>query len=230
MHPVVHQRFNLHEIGGEVARAVWSDGREWRGPLATVRLKVVTGEGEPERRVQVRLGETDYVGSPDVNGDVLIPDVLPGPYAVNIIDTSVAAAGAVLGSELKVIAVRDSTFQGVVVSPPREAFLRKRCDATPTFTWVTAAVTRDDGAPVNAAHWEVGSDFNTTWETVYARGITGSQGVFGFCNELTGSVVHQLRVYEGGEPRNEVVVKLTATSERVKVKLPKRASSSAPPS
>jgi hypothetical protein len=230
LHRIIRQHFDLNEIGGDVARAVWSDGRAWRGPLGTVRLKVVTGEGEPERGVQVRLGESDYVASPDANGDLEIPDVLPGPYTVNMIDTSVAAAGTVVGSPLKVIALRDSIFQGVVVSPPREAFLRRRCDASPTFTWVTAAVTRDDGSGVSGTHWEVGSDFGTTWEAVHARGIIGAQGTFGFCNELSGRAVNTLRIFDGGEPRSEVVVQLTSTSERVKLTLPRRATPSAPPS
>jgi hypothetical protein len=222
-HPTIRQSFDLHEIGGEVARAVWADGRAWRGPLGSVTLKVVTGEGEPEHRVLVRLGESDYLASPDANGNLEIPDVLPGPYP------SVAAAGAMLGAPLKVTAVRDSTFRGLVVSPPREAFLRRHCDASPSFTWVTASVTRDDGSVVNGARWEVGSDFDTSWEVVYARGITGAQGLFGFCNELAGRDVNQLRVHDGGEPRNEVVVRLTRSSERVKVTLPTRATTSAPP-
>lgn len=227
--PIYLQHFDVNEIGGEIARAVWSDGREWRGPLGTVRLKVITGEGEPENRVAVRLGETDYIASPDASGDLEIRDVLPGPYPVNVIDTSVAAAGATLGSPLMVNAVRDSTFHGIVVSPPREAFLRRRCDASPSFKWLTAAISRPDGAPVNAAHWELGLDFNTTWESVLARGRTGAQGVFGFCNELTGRDVNQLRVFDAGEPRNEVMVKVTSTSERLKVTLPARATTPTPP-
>ena len=228
MHPIVLQHFDVHEVGGEVARSVWADGREWRGHLGTVHLKVVTGEGEPDNRVAVRLGESGYVAAPDANGDVEIHDVLPGPYPVNVIDTSVAAAGAVLGVPLQVVAVRDSTFQGLVVSPPHEAFLRRRCDAAPIFKWVTASASYEDGSPVNAAHWEVGSDLDTSWEFVYARGVTGSSGTFAFCNELTNGDKAQLRVSDGREPRREVVVKLESTSERVKVKLPSRVTSSAP--
>lgn len=228
-HPTVLQHFDVHEIGGEVARATWEDGREWRGTLATVRLKVVTGEGLPENRVDVRLGETDYIASPDANGDVVIPDVLPGPYPVVVIDTSVAAAGATLGVPLQLVAVRDSTFQGVVVAPPREAFLRRHCESQPSFTWVIVTVTHEDGSPVKAAHWEVGSDFDTTWEAVYARGISGATGTFGFCNELTASEKGQLRVWEGAMSRSEGIVKLLKDSERVKLTLPSRRNPQAPP-
>ena len=75
----------------------------------------------------------------------------------------------------------------------------------------------------------MGADFDTTWEVVYARGIAGSLGVFGFCNELSGRDVNQLRVFERGEPRDAVVTKLTSTSERVKITLPPRTTPSAPP-
>ncbi len=221
-HPIIRQVFNGNDVGGEVARAIWSDGRAWKAPLGTVQLHVVTGDGEPTNRVVVRLGESDYIASPDAQGNLEIPDVLPGPYDVFVIDTSVVASGTVLGTGLRIVAQRDSTIRAVLISPSPEAFQRKRCSAVPSFTWVTANVLRDDDSPVNEARWEAGEDFNTPWEYVYAKGQTPSTGVFGFCSELARSGTLQLRVSDGLEPRDEVVVKVSSSTDRVKIKLPVR--------
>lgn len=229
IHPMIRQHFDVHENGGEIARAVWADGLEWRDSLATVRIKVVTEDGLPENRVALRLGDSDYGAIPDANGDVLIPDVLPGPYPVVVVDTSAAASGTVIGVPLQIVATRGTTFQGVVVAPPREAFLRKRCATVPTFRWITATVTREDGTPVNAAHWEAGSDFDTTWETVYSRGIAGTAGTFGFCNQTAGGAGKQLRVFEGSDSRNGVVTALVGAPDRMTVKLPAHPASTVSP-
>ena len=228
-HPLIRQHFSGNDVGGEVARAVWADGRAWEAPLGTVQLHVVTGEGEPTNRVAIRLGESDYSATPDARGDLEIRDVLPGPYVISIIDTSVAAAGTVIDSPLRIVGQRDSVVRALVVTPPTEAFLRRRCSNYPQFTWVTATVTKADESPAIAAVWEVGEAFGTSWETVYARGSTGHHGTFGFCSELSRDATLQLRVSDGLEPRREVLVMLTSRSERVKVTLPARSTPPAAP-
>ena len=171
----------------------------------------------------MRLGESDYVVSPDVHGNLEFRDVLPGPYDEFVIDTSLAAAGTVLGTPLRFEARRDSSIRAVLVSPPPEAFLFRRCASIPTLEWITAIVLHEDGTPFRDARWEAGEDFNTSSEYVYARGRTGPAGTFGFCSELTKGGGLQLRVSDGLEPRDEVVVALTAISERVKITLRARA-------
>ena len=225
----IFTRFARSDVGGEVARAIWRDGRAWKAPLGTIQLHVVTGDGQPTNRVAVRLGETDYLASPDVHGDLEFRDVLPGPYDVFVIDTSLAAAGTVLGTPLRFEASRDSTIRAVLVSPPPEAFLFRRCASIPTLQWITAIVMHEDGTPFRDARWEAGEDFYTSGEYVYARGRTGLAGTFGFCSELTKGGGLQLRVSDGQEPRDAVVVALTSTSERVKVTLRTRAASTPPP-
>ncbi len=222
-------RFVRSDVGGEVARATWPDGRAWSAPLGTIQLHVVTGDGQPTNRVAVRLGESDYLASPDVNGNLEFRDVLPGPYDAFVIDTSLAAAGTVLGTPLRFDARRDSTIRAVLVSPPPDAFLFRRCANMPEFTWITANVLHEDGTPFKDARWEAGEDFNTSWEYVYARGQTGSAGTFAFCSELTKGGGLQLRVSDGQEPRDEVVVALTAHSERVKIKLRTRVAPTSAP-
>ena len=220
---VIWTRLARSDVGGEVARATWPDGRTWKAPLGTIQLHVVTGDGQPTNRVAVRLGESDYLASPDVNGNLEFRDVLPGPYDAFVIDTSLAAARTILGTPLRFEAIRDSTIRAVLVSPPPEAFLFRRCASIRTLTWITAIVLHEDGTPFRDARWEAGEDFNTSSEYVYARGRTGPAGTFGFCSELTKGGGLQLRVSDGLEPRDEVVVALTAISERVKITLRARA-------
>ncbi|MDQ2664446.1 MAG: carboxypeptidase-like regulatory domain-containing protein [Gemmatimonadota bacterium] len=214
-------RYARSDVGGEVARAIWPDGRAWKAPLGTVQLHVVTGDGEPTNRVAVRLGEANYIASPDAHGNLEIPDVLPGPYDVFVIDTSVAASGTMLGSGLRIFAQRDSTIRAVVVSPPLEAFQRRRCSAL-SFGWVTANVLHDDDSPVEQARWEAGEEFNKASEYVFAKGQTGATGVFGFCSDLATSGALQLRVSDGLEPREVVVVNVSSTADHVKITLPAR--------
>ncbi len=221
-HPIIRQHFYGNDVGGEVARAIWADGRAWKAPLGTVQLHVVTGEGKPTNSVAVRLGESDYIASPDINGDLEIPDLLPGPYDVVVIDTSLAAAGTVLGTPLRIVAQRDSVSRAVLVTPPPEAFLRKRCSEILGSVWVTANVTHEDGKPVNAAQWEVGEDFTTGSEFVHAKGHTGSTGMFGFCSALTRSGTVQLRVSDGLAPRRDTIVSVASTTDRVQITLPDR--------
>ena len=98
--------YSVREVGGEVARAIWSDGRAWKARLGTLQLHVLTPQGTPATSVIVRLDETDYLASPDAKGDLEIPDLLPGPYGVVVMDTALAPAGIALGTSLKLYSQR----------------------------------------------------------------------------------------------------------------------------
>ncbi|MEO8622653.1 MAG: hypothetical protein ABI625_16400, partial [bacterium] len=179
----VRRFYFAREVGGEVARAIWPDGRAWKASLGTVQLHVVTQQGEPARSAIIRLDDTDYIGSPDATGDLEITDVLPGPYDVIMIDTALAPMGISLGAGLKLYAQRDSTIRAPLIEPPRDAFLKKHCGKSTERHWVTVRVYRPDGASVVDGTWELGEDFGTSLEFMHARGRTGLDGEFGFCSD-----------------------------------------------
>jgi hypothetical protein len=219
----VRRFYFSREVGGEVARAIWPDGYAWKASLATVQLHVVTQQGEPARSAIVRLDDTDYLGSPNSKGDLEIPDVLPGPYKVVMIDTALAPMGISLGTTLKLFAQRDSTIRASLIEPPAEAFLRKHCATSTERHWVSVRVARPDGAVVVDGTWELGEDFGTSLEYMHAKGQTGLDGDFGFCSDAphrNGAL--QLRVSDNAMPRQDVIVVIQGTVTDLKIELPGR--------
>jgi hypothetical protein len=191
--PSVHQWFFLRASGGEVARAMWPDGTAWKGALGTVRLHVVDEKGNPARNIIVRLGETDYIGSPDERGDVEFIDVFPGPYKVNVVHPDLADRGIVLGTPLRLFAERDSISQATLVAPPLTDFRRAACAADPKSMWLVVSVVRER-APVPGAQWELGEELGTANEFVTVTGTADPDGKFSFCARWAPGIVPQLRV------------------------------------
>ncbi|MEP7002098.1 MAG: hypothetical protein ABI969_16535, partial [bacterium] len=222
----VRRFYFASDVGGEVARAVWPDGSAWKASLGTVQLHVVTQHGEPARTAIIRLDDTDYLGSPNAKGDLEITDVLPGPYNVVIIDTALAPMGISLGTGLKLYAQRDSTIRAPLIEPPADAFLKKHCAPSTERHWVIARVNRTDGASVVDGTWELGEDFGTSLEYMYAKGRTGLDGEFGFCSDAphrAGAL--QLRVSDNGMPHQDVIVVIQGTVTNLKIEVPARTKS-----
>ena len=94
--PQVRAWVEPREIGGEVARARWPDGTAWRGALATLRLDAVTSEGRPAAWADVLLVDSDYRGSADAAGRIEIPDLLPGPYVVELVEPALVPVHATI--------------------------------------------------------------------------------------------------------------------------------------
>ena len=209
------------QSGGEVARAIWPDGLAWRGALGTVQLHVVDEKGNPASGLIVRLGDSDYIASPDARGDLEIPDVLPGPYPAIVIDSSLASAGVALGTSLKVFAIRDSVIKATLVAPPPTAFQRKACSMIDGRRWVPVSVVRERG-PVSDARWDIGQALGSSDEIVAASGITGADGVFGFCDKYTAERVFDIRARDTSMPAQPVVVTVKGFLKDLTIELPPR--------
>jgi hypothetical protein len=218
----VRRWFYATEVGGEVARAICPDGKAWKASLGTVQLHVVTQQGKPARSAIVRLADSDYLGSPDANGNLEIPDVLPGPYGVVIIDTALASMGITLGTTTKLFVQRDSIVRATIVEPPPDEFLKKKCSMLMERQWVTARVSRSDGRTIADAKWEVGEDFATSLEYVHASGRTDADGKFGFCRASASRAVLQVRVSDNVQPHQDVIVTLLGKSNTLEIELPVR--------
>lgn len=219
--PHVRRFFFTRQAGGELARAIWPDGLAWKSTLGTVQMHVVDERGRPASGVIVRLAETDYLASPDARGDLEIPDVLPGPYPVLVIDSSLAKAGVILGTPLTVFAFRDSVVKATLVAPPPEAFQKKACSMLNGRQWVTVYVVRED-RPVNDAHWDIGRALGTPDEYVTASGTTGVDGTFGFCDKYDGVRVVDVRARDSAKSAQSVVVTVEGFVKKLTVELPPR--------
>ncbi len=201
--PSVHRWFFMRSSGGEVARAIWPDGTAWKGSLGTVRLRVVDDKGTPARNLIVRLGESDYIGSPDERGDVEFVDVFPGPYKVNVIHPDLAEKGVTLGTPLRVFAERDSISLATLVAPPIQDFRKAACAQGGRGTWLVVSVLRERRA-VPDAKWELGEELGTANEFVAVTGRTDREGTFALCLKLTPGITHQVRLT--GSPNERPVM------------------------
>jgi hypothetical protein len=216
--PTVRRWFFGRASGGEVARAFWPDGTGWKGRLGTVRLHVVDDEGKPVSNLIVRLGESDYLASPNERGDVEFVDVLPGPYKVNVIHPELASKGIVLGTPLRLFAERDSISQATLVAPAIEEFRRAACTLNPAHRWTVASVVRER-LPVPEAQWELGEELGTPNEFVSATGRADGAGQFAFCMKLTQGIPFHVRV-RGAPEERAVTLELRALTLTLKVELP----------
>ncbi|MES2177267.1 MAG: hypothetical protein V4550_05330 [Gemmatimonadota bacterium] len=207
----------LHDVGGEVARASWPDGQSWRASLGTVRLHLDDQFGRPERRQSIRLDGTDYAGTPDSAGNIVIPDLLPGPYAVVVVD---AMSGVTMPTALRFSALRDSVMQFSIVAPSAERFQKKACLGDRRNTWTIGRAQRMDGKGVAGIRWDVGIDLNESSEIVFASGKTDGDGAFGFCSSLLRDRRLGVRVADNGAPQNVVIRTLEDVASSFVVTLP----------
>lgn len=220
---IIRTWYSPHDVGGEVGRATWPDGKGWAAPLGALALHVVTEDGKPASGLLVRLAGTDYVATPDSLGNLEIRDVLPGPYQVVVSDTAEAADGITLGTPLRFVAQRDVVVRARLLVPPAEAFQKAKCSTTAEHHWVTVTVVRPDESPVVGAKWEVGNDLGSDREYVLASGRTGADGTLGFCSVHGKAQPRQLRISEGAPHRLERIVILAADISTVRVEWPARA-------
>ncbi len=100
----------VREIGGELSRVLWPDGREWRAPLGAWRLHVADQKGRPAAGAVARLEGTDFVGAADSAGVVTFDGLLPGPYTASVIDPVLESMQGGHPVEQRVVVTRDSAL------------------------------------------------------------------------------------------------------------------------
>ena len=87
-------RIVVSEGGGMVARAEWADGTKWEAPLGTLEVTAVDGEsGRRVPGVEVRIRNTNQVGISDQSGVARFTEVLPGRYAVEVVNPELDLLG-----------------------------------------------------------------------------------------------------------------------------------------
>lgn len=220
----------MREVGGEIGRADWPGGTTWVGSLGALRLHVVDRKGHPVRHAGVRLNDTDYRGVTDSLGDVEIRHVVPGPYWVVVIDSSLANLDVVFGAPTRLVARRDSVIHATVVAPRVEEFTGDRCGGSGLEAataragdraWLLAVVVGDDGKPVTDANWELRRRSSGSWTLLASgRGTGGKEGEQ-YCWAATVGDALQVRVWRDGQTPATVRYDITKRSALLRLELPR---------
>jgi hypothetical protein len=207
------------ESGGEVASAAWPDGHAWHDSLGAVQLHAVTSRGQPATGAVVALTGTPYRGTADASGNVVIADLLPGPYSAVVLDSRLASAGVSTPTPIKFVATRDSTLRITMTVPTADEFARSRCLAAAKryaigdSVFILGRVATSSGIPIadakvlSAVRLKSGD-----WRWIPGAYTTGSDGVFQICSrdlERNGSV--KIRVEVAGRRAPVQVVETTRT-------------------
>ena len=198
------------ETGGELARASWRDGTQWKAPLGALRVQAQNRDGTPASGVVIALAATDYFGITDAKGTVEIKELLPGPYAVRVIDPRVAALGIGLSTPLKFTAARDTTTVAKLTISTAELFVADRCVAShqvkavpPGSSFVLGRAIMPDGSAVVGATVSFAirpkgdSNNNAPWEWIKEDVKTGDDGMFQACYGWTPQSEVLIRVHLG---------------------------------
>lgn len=152
------------EVWGEVALAAWAD-TVWRSTLGALRLQVTHSNGTPVSGILVRLDDTDYSAISDSAGVAVIPDLVPGPYQVTIVDPTLVPLGVEITTPLRFTSVRQQTWSAVLRVRTAREFVGDRCHrsgdpraatATVGDAWVIVRVKNPNGDPVPGLLWSLG--------------------------------------------------------------------------
>ncbi len=140
------------ELGGQLARASWPDGTHWKAPLGAFRARAVSPAGKLAVGTRVSLEGTPYSGIVDSTGTVTIPDLLPGPYSVQIADPRIDTLHLAFPTPLKFIAVADSIADATLTVPTLESLVTEACkkfeQSARDSVYVFGRVMTADGTPV----------------------------------------------------------------------------------
>ncbi len=122
----------VQEIGGELAQVTWPDGRTWQAPLGVWRLHLTDLHGHPAAGAVATIPHTDYAGTADSTGTIVLTDLLPGPYTAAIVDPLLASLGPSHTTERHVVVTRDSTIDSrFTVEMVERAVARVRTPTSP---------------------------------------------------------------------------------------------------
>jgi hypothetical protein len=182
---------NAVEVWGEIARAKWTDEMTWKNQLGTLRLHLDRADGQVARGTTVKLDDTDYQAVSDSSGNLEIPDLVPGPYTMSIVDRELATLGVVIPSALEFVAVRDSILSARLIVKNAKNYIGERCarsarahqsagDVVQGTAWLLGRVTTPDGRPVIDATWSLRRG-SAGEERVFRDAKIGSDGLFQDC-------------------------------------------------
>jgi hypothetical protein len=218
----VRVRYHARQSGGEVANGSWPDGLVWGASLGTLRALVLDYKNNPARGVTVRLADTDYLASPNASGIIEIPQLLPGPYSVLVIDSTLSRLGISIPTSLRFEAARDSLVERSFTMPRDEEFVRDGClshatDATAIVRIHAVTATGDDAPDVNV---RITRDHGITWQVVTENGRTNEQGLFVSCLRFSQDDPFEVHIWRDGEKPVLAMPRVAGKLTEIKLPLP----------
>ena len=222
-HLQYHDWVYAEEDGGELARASWPDGLNWKAPLGALRLRAVGQDKKPAAGTIVALVATHYYGTADANGVVQIDELLPGPYTVRVIDPRIAELGIGWPTPLSFVAKRDTTSLATLIVPTTESRIADRCVANHQWTvgdslFTIGRVVTPDGKPVPHARVEFFVKSGAgLWIPGDAYYTTDTDGMFEFCHPFAPPAEVKYRVSRQGAVDLEAEGRFTSSLLVVKL-------------
>ena len=185
----------VQESIGEVARARWADGLEWKASLGTVRGKLDSARAG----IPIRLIDTDYRTVTDSAGRFEITGLLPGPYQIGLIDPAFAEINLILMTHHRFVAARDSVSEVSVVAPTSRDYISAVCAESQHGADVQSAlivrVELPNGGPAHEAKIEIRTLAGSNMKLI-AEGKTDGNGLVHLCNPPRGTTL-TLRIEHG---------------------------------
>ena len=190
---------------GELARATWTDGYTWLGPLGTLHLRVATADGRPVPGAVIRLMDTDYQATADLNGDLRITDLIPGRYVVTRVDPELIAIGVPVDTLIEFAAGRGRTLITRIKVPEVRDYVGDRCSDDDIVAKLTderfatraslyGRVTGADGQALPGARWSLWTGKVPNLRRVVSDAGLDDNGIFHYCKlRLGDSVVIEVK-------------------------------------
>lgn len=178
---------HLHESGGQLADAVWADGRSWHVSLGTARVHVVTTQKQPATGVQLWLEDTPYGATVDSTGTAVFSDLIPGPYSIVVVDSRLQPLHLDIPTGATFVAATDSVVERPLEVLTAEEFVIQRCVHDRRFkpgdsALVFGRVMTRDGVPVDDVAVAMARQTPAnTWQSIGPEYKTGTDGLFSVC-------------------------------------------------
>lgn len=184
----VREKLVVSEGGGEVAHARWTDGQTWNGRLGTLRVRAVLHSGQAAVGTVVRLWDTHYKATADSSGEIVIPDLIPGPYELVVLDPKAAPLGLQLSTPVRFVATRDSTIDRRLDVPTADDTTVKLCLRDHRLTVgdsvrILGRVMTKRGEPIDGIDVSLDDDESTIRHGAPLESRrTEGDGLFAFCH------------------------------------------------
>ncbi|MEO7520190.1 MAG: carboxypeptidase regulatory-like domain-containing protein, partial [Gemmatimonas sp.] len=208
---VALQAIVVSEIGGELASASWGDSTSWTSPLGTLQLGLMHPDGSPAAGIGVGLQDTDYRAISDSAGRVILPELLPGPYKVFVVDPLLVPIGVVLPTPVEFNARRATTDILNFTVPTALTFVADVCGTPQRASGSASILARamnDNGDPIANASWRLRKSTHSGWIVVADGGRTGTSGLIQRCTSLAIDDRIELQVWRDGGPEQRMVRQL----------------------
>ena len=212
----IHRTYFAREVGGEVASAKWPGGDSWDDSLGTFRGKAVDHNGNPVARLTIGLERTDYRATTDSSGHLEIGRLLPGPYTVVLLDSTLAPLGITLRTELSIVAERGRVLDRVIPVRSFREYITSQCRSVSGAVGlegvsapIIGRITNEAGKGVEGVSVRLSiQNYDGSWVVLSDNGVTGSDGVFQYCGPVPRRAPMRLRLQKGRQPEKIVEFEL----------------------